>query len=518
MKKIILSWVASLCFLVSTAQLPEDVLQYSYFPQHGSARNMAIGGAMGSLGGDISTMFVNPAGLGFFKTREFVFSPGFVLNNNKANYRGLDTLAKRNGLDLGISGLVIGFNTRDSKWSNQAFGIGINQTANFNNTYFYKGTNNVSSQSEVFANQFAESGLSIDDAIYDPRFGYGTGLALYTYLVDTFRTGSTGADSIVIKSHPEFLLEQGIALNQERRIETRGGIYELAFAYAANMDDQLYLGGTIGIPFISYTRRSYYKESDPTGNTNNNFDYYEYKDTISTKGVGINLKLGAIYKPSEFVRLGLALHTPTFYSVTGKQGTSITTNTEAYNRTATYSSRELLGQEGRSQYITSTPWKLMVSGSYVFREINDTRRQRAFITADIEYVGYGGTRFNADGDNIGTEDLQYYRDLKTVIKESYKGAFNYRVGGELKFNTIMFRLGGAYYGNPYREKEFKSNITQATGGLGYRNKGMFIDLTYAHNWIKDVDVPYRVPQPKQNTYAVQNNQRGNVVMTLGFKF
>ena len=172
-----------MCVAVSIAQTPDDVLRYSYFPQHGSARNMAIGGAMGSLGGDISTLYVNPAGLGFYRTQEFVVSPGMILNKSKANYLGTDTLAKRNGADLGVSGFVLGFNEKGSKWATQAFGIAINQTANFNNNVSTVGYNRISSYSESFANQFAASGQTIDDAINNPRFAYGTGLALYTYLI-----------------------------------------------------------------------------------------------------------------------------------------------------------------------------------------------------------------------------------------------------------------------------------------------------------------------------------------------
>jgi hypothetical protein len=70
------------------AQIPEDVLRYSFFPQNGTARSLAIGGAMGSLGGDITATFVNPAGLGNYKTGEFVFTPGFFMNNNKNKFQG----------------------------------------------------------------------------------------------------------------------------------------------------------------------------------------------------------------------------------------------------------------------------------------------------------------------------------------------------------------------------------------------------------------------------------------------
>jgi hypothetical protein len=514
MKKYILSGVALLCTLLSIAQAPEDVLRYSYFPRQGTARNMAIGGAMASLGGDITAVYVNPAGLGFFKTGEVVLSPGFNLYRNKANFRGTDTSTRKNAFNLGMNGLVVGFNTPGSKWTNQAFSIAINQSANFNNTIHYKGTNSLSSYSQVFADDFAASGLTIDQALNNTSYAFGTGLALYSYLVDTFRNA---AGNLVVKSQPEFLLEKGIALKQEKTIATSGGIYEIALGYAANMDDKVYLGGSLGIPIVDYERKTTYRESDPSGITNNNFDYFQLNDTFSTKGFGLNLKLGMIYKPKEFIRLGLAVHTPTYYSLTDRQNSGLTANTEGYADTRNAYSKLLTnGEQGRNLYTSTTPWRIMASGSYVFRETNDTRRQRAFITADIEYVGYSGARFRHDEESPTDDDVQYYKRLKGVIKDYYKGAFNYKLGGELKFNTIMFRLGGAYYGNPYRQKELSSNIIQASGGLGYRNHGMFIDLTYAHNFIKDVNFPYRLEGT--NTFAEQTNTAGNVMVTVGFKF
>src|SRR5215212_909212 len=156
MKKLLLAQLTFI-FLSASAQAPEDILRYSYFPQHGSARNLAIGGAMGSLGGDINALFVNPAGLGLYKTRELVLSPGFMFNNNKADFRGTNTKSNRSGFDVGTSGFVIGFNSPNSKWTNQAFSFGINQTANFNNYVSYKGSNNQSSHAEQFSEQFSQS-------------------------------------------------------------------------------------------------------------------------------------------------------------------------------------------------------------------------------------------------------------------------------------------------------------------------------------------------------------------------
>jgi hypothetical protein len=514
MKKSLLALTTLFAYFTSFSQSPEDVLRYSYFPQQGTARNAAVGGAMGSLGGDINALYVNPAGLGLYKTSEFVLSPGLVFNNNKFNYRGTDTASKKSGFGLGTSGLVFGFNTPGSKWTSQAFSIGITQSANFNNNYSYRGSNNQSSYSEMFSEDFSSSGLSLDQALNNPRFAFGTAPALYTYLVDTFRANNR----VLVKALPEFLLENGIALNQRKRVDTKGGIYDIALGYAANMDDRFYVGGSMSFSLVNYTRFTNYRESDPSGNTNNNFDYFELNDYLTTKGLGINGKLGAIFKPADQLRFGVAVHTPTFYSLTDRQSSDLKVASEGYNGVSTaQSSLFTNGAEGETLYASTTPWKAILSGSYVFREINDTRKQRAFISADVEYVGYPSANFRADGDNVTSGDQRYYNELKSVIQDYYKGAVNFRLGGELKLHTIMFRAGGSYYGNPYKNSELSSNLLQASGGVGYRNHGVFVDLTYVHNFNKDVNFPYRVGD-KQNTFATQTGSRGNVLMTLGFKF
>jgi hypothetical protein len=91
--------------------------------------------------------------------------------------------------------VVIGFNTRGSKWTNQTFSLGISQTANFNNLVSYKGSNNQSSLSEQFAEQFSQSGLTVDEALNQPGFAYGTAPALYTYLVDVLKDQTRMAET-----------------------------------------------------------------------------------------------------------------------------------------------------------------------------------------------------------------------------------------------------------------------------------------------------------------------------------
>ena len=144
----------------------------------GTARNQAIGGAMGSLGGEITSVFVNPAGIGSYKTSEFVFTPGISFFGGKGGYRGTSTSAASDSkFNLGTTGFVFGQENGQSKWSSKAFSIAINRTANFNSSIRYRGDNDFSSFSESFAEEFANSGLPINTVLYDAPVSLGTKLA-----------------------------------------------------------------------------------------------------------------------------------------------------------------------------------------------------------------------------------------------------------------------------------------------------------------------------------------------------
>ena len=497
------------------AQIPEDVLRYSFFPQNGTARNLAIGGAMGSLGGDISATFVNPAGLGNYKTGEFVFTPGFFMNNNKINFRGTDNKNKKNSGGIGPIGFVYGAANRYNPTSSQAISLVVTQTASYNNRMQYKGLNNLSSFSEQWAEQVAKSNLPIDDVLNNSQYAYGASPALYTYLVDTFRVNG----NVQVRGLAENILDAGQALMQDNTLETTGGLYEVAFGYAMNKNDKFMWGLSVGIPILSYNSTSTFTESDTSSNTANGFDHFTYTDEFSSKGAGINAKIGLIFKPVEFVRLGVAVHTPTYmFTLKDVRTTNLEANTENYEGLRTASSTLFTNnQPGESKYTMLTPWKVLVSGSYVFREIENVTKQKGFVTADIEYVNHKGSDFYSANEAPTQDEKNYYKSLNQVIENEYKGNFNFRLGGELKFNTIMTRLGFAYYTNPYKDPELDASRMLVSGGLGYRHKGFFIDLTYVHAFNKDVNVPYRL-EDRANTFASIKNQRGNIIASVGIKF
>lgn len=497
------------------AQVPDDALRNAWFTQNGTARSMAIGGAMGSLGGDITAANVNPAGLGLYKTSEFVFSPNFSFNNNKFNYRGTDTTNTKNKFSYGTIGLVFGHsNPNYSQFTSSAFSISVNQLVNYNNRIQFRGFNNKSSFTEQYLEELVRDRADTNAAL--SNYIFGSSLAFRTFLIDTLR-GSSG-QVLGYKTLVDSALRNG-GINQNYIASSKGGFNEVAFGLAGNLNDKVYLGASLTIPISNYERTFTFSEEDATANVNNQFANFTYQEKFRSFGIGIGAKLGVIFKPTDSWRLGFAFHTPQFMSFTDNIRSSLIANTEGYAHTKMESSDNLNdGVEGERKYNLTTPYRAIASASYVFKETANTKQQRGFITADVEFVNYRGARFSTVSQEEDDEVLRSY--LKTnndAIKDYYKGNFNVRLGGELKFNTWMVRLGGAYYGSPYADEQLKADRVLATGGLGYRNHGMFIDLTYAHTFVKDVVFPYRL-NDTSNTYAEQTGSRGSLVMTLGFKF
>ncbi|MDE3235926.1 MAG: outer membrane protein transport protein [Bacteroidota bacterium] len=510
MKKILLL-LSSLISIHAFAQLPEDALRSAWFTQNGSARSIAVGGVMASLGGDISAAHVNPAGLGLYKTREVVISPGLFLNNNKLNYRGTDSANHANNMAYGTSGIVLGTPARykDSKWTSSAFSFTVNELASYNNHIQFSGFNNMSSFSEQYLEELVRDRADTNAAL--SNYIFGSSLAFRTFLIDTL----TGPGGTIAGYKSMVPISTGVM--QSYDATTRGGYHEVALGFAGNMADKLYLGASVTIPIVSYSRDLVYTEKDAINDPNNNFSYFTYKESFTSTGYGVGMKLGMIYKPKEFWRVGFAFHTPQFISFTDEIRSSIEANTESYAGLRKETSDNLnSGNPGTRKYDLLTPWRAIASASYVFRQVENTHKQRAFLSADIEYVNYRGARFSIQDKNDATGKA-YLQQVNSTLKDYYKGNVNIKLGGELKFDPWMFRLGGAYYGSPYASSDIKADRLVLSSGVGYRNHGIFIDLTYAYTFVKDAVFPYYLAD-KPNTFAEENGNKGTVLLTFGFKF
>jgi hypothetical protein len=496
---------------LTQAQEPIDALRYSWLTMSGTARNQAIGGANAAVGGDLSSLSYNPAGIGLYRTGEFVISPGFGFGTQKSGYLGNNATQNNSAFRFGSTGLILPMNSGGGRTKNVTFGFGVNRLADFNSTVYLKGRNNQSSYSEKYLEEL------INNDVRDPNraandFPYGASLAFNTYLVDTVR--GPGGSVAGYRS----LATPSTGLNQEQTLQTSGGMTEFSLGLSGNFGDKLYLGGSVNWNTLNYERTSVFREADATTNTKNNFNYFEVEDYLSTTGMGINLKLGLIYRPVESLRLGFALHTPTLYNLKDSYATTVTTDLEGYNGTGTktQSSRDFNnGLDGEFTYNLNNPLRIMGGVAYVFREDADVTRQRGFLSADIEYLNYAGASFSTADPANGS--ASYLSDLNKAVDATLGSAINARVGGELKFETLMVRAGFAYYGNPYQGDDISGRRMNLSGGFGYRDKGRFIDVTYVHQLQRDGFYPYRL----DNGFFAPADLRsgfGTLLLTFGFKF
>lgn len=525
MKKIFLTGLVGFCSLGAFAQLPEDVLNIHWYPKGGTARSLGFGNAMNSLGGDMSTINHNPAGLGFYKTNELSITPSLNLINGSSTYRGTDAKSNSdNAFNFQTIGVALTNNATMSKWTSRAFGISVSRIADFNSRTFYRGVNTYSSYSTPLANELYEFMLAqkqnnpnisaeqiIDNALNSNNIALKTRMGLYTYLIDIEDDGT----NTNVFARPEDLNQ----VLQSNWIETTGGINEISMGYGWNMNDRIYFGGSIGAAILNYERTSIFREEDEAGSGNNEFDFSEYREKMMVKGMGINAKLGLIVKPIEKLRLGATIHTPTIYGLKEQLSSVMETNIDlgrTNGESFVVASSEFTNNEVPTyNYDYVTPWKFGLGVSYFISESDDVRKQRGFITADVEFINYGKSKFKS----LDQYEDDYFAQVNKVVKDLYKNAVNFRVGGEIKFTDFLGRLGYGYYANPNRDSELKANIQNISGGIGYRKNGIFIDLAYVHSIRKNVNFPYLMYyNDEQNTFAETKNTLGSVVATIGFKF
>lgn len=485
----------------ASAQDESDALRYSNLAPQGTARSMGFGGALGAIGGDFTSLSINPAGIGVYRSSELTFTPSLKLNGTSSTYTGaaMDDNATRfniNNLGVVFTSAATGRRYKNSKWKAASFGIGINRVADFTSNHIYSGYNNTSSASEVFlADAIAYPDSYTDNATF-------AGLGYNSYLLDYPN------DTIGYVKIPNF----NTGLNQSRKVEQRGGITDVNISFGGNYEEKLMLGATIGIPSLRYLRDITLREEDASGDPNNDFDYFEYKESLKTTGTGINLKLGMIYNFTNNFRAGAAIHTPTFFALNDVYSRSIVSNTEGF--------KAYLGEDpnpvtrvdapvNEYSYSLITPWRGVISAAGIIGK-------HGFISFDYEFVDYSSARYSFED-----IDSYYESEVNNGIKTMYKGASNIRIGGEARFDILMVRLGFGYYGNPYKNANMGSERLTYSAGLGLRFDNMFLDLGYSYATSSYQEQPYAIVYPNEVIdvpSATVNNSFSNVAMTVGFKF
>lgn len=290
------------------AQSDQDALRYSLLDFGGTARSLGSGNAYGALGGNFSSLSMNPAGLGIYRSSEFVITPGLLSTSDASTYLGTSTGDSKYNFHLSNFGLVFaklnpGKEHATDDWVGGAFAIGYNRLANFNNSVSYTGYNNTNSLMNTYVDYLNANGGTNPSDAYD-KDPFGAGLAWETYLINPTPWDSTEYYSVITDGR----------VQQTKTIETKGAIDEMVLSFAGNYGNRLYIGLTIGIPNIHYKNISYYSEED-VQNVHPDFNSFTLGDITETSGLGINAKFGIIYRINDFLRIGGAVHSPTLYQL-----------------------------------------------------------------------------------------------------------------------------------------------------------------------------------------------------------
>jgi long-subunit fatty acid transport protein len=492
MKKILLG-MGLACSTFAAAQTDVDALRYSQTTFGGSARALSMGGAFGALGGDLSSLSVNPAGIAIYRKTEFTFTPSLLFQNSSSSYLRRSQEASKVNFNFSNAGFVLTYN-KDTDWKNLNFGFGYNRINNFHGRTNFSAVNNSSSLLDNYLERLnggagTNFNTILDDGSYafDLRLAYQTGLIYSNPAPDT-------------NHYTHDLLNAGEV--QDRTSSTSGSMGEVFFTFGANYMDNLYLGATLSFNSIDYSEKSVYSESDPDGSIKT-FKSFNLNQNLSTTGSGFNLKLGALYRATDWFRIGLAYHTPTFYNLSDSYSTSM----DAYFDT-TFNGKSFFtaeSPEGSFNYQLVTPARSIGSLGFIILK-------KALLSLDYEYLNYGGARLSSSDYSFNNEN--------DAVKNKYTSAANIRFGAEYRINSVFTLRGGyALYGTPYKSGivSIDAKRTSYTGGFGIRGDYYYIDFAYVAESYEELFVPYTLSS-KPVEGAVVKQDLSRYAVTFGVRF
>lgn len=486
--------------IISTSVWAQNEVDVQNMSQHftgGTARGISLNGAYGALGGDLTSLSINPAGIGVYRSSEFVFTPSFSINNAKSKYYNYSYDDSKNKVNISNMGLVFAYSSnREVGWVGVSMGVAYNRLVDFNRNITIRGERTSSSYLDEFlynANR-TNGGPDQLDPYYDK-------LAYNTYAIDL------NSQNMYISDFTDFGYQQ----DQQRIISMKGGIGEYAFSLGANYSNKLYLGATLGVQRVSYEENKVHEEMNIPGDFMESFRFYE---DYYSHGTGYNFKIGAIYRPIAPLRLGFAFHTPTYYDLESEFNTEMTTNfknTPPGANSGELNFRDYPDDLQVNQFSITSPLKMIFSGAF--------QEKIGLLSVDFEYVDYSKGKIRSDEDP--------FSDINGLIQKTYRQTFNLKVGGEVKLDEFAIRGGYGFYGSPFYSGHYnkKADTQSYSFGVGYRGESMFIDLGYIAFITKSKYRLYTYERQNANNswsefdeLSALDTQLNRFVLTVGFKF
>ena len=544
MKKII-TVIYTLSFVIGavSAQSVYDGVKIADKDLNGTARFVGMGGAMGALGGDITTMGTNPAGIGIYRSNDVMTSFSYSAYGMESKYEGQKSTIDKNRWSFDNIGVVFatkignqtplryvnfGFNYKRSKsfYKNMSMsgmmGV-VENPSNPGSPYYVSQTNSMALQAtdaERYVWDNSRQHLDFDNAnriFSDPDAGW-----LGALLTERDRIDNE-PDLYV----PFLPVEPSSVFNSREK----GGIDQYDFNVSFNINDRVYLGLTIGAYDVDYDKYSGYDESYKRG------EGYSLESYNNISGSGFDVKMGLILRPFEYspFRIGFAVHTPTFYKLTYSTSAIVTND---YRDAKTDELKRIIVDtydyvgDMKRDYRLVTPWKYNVSLGY-------TVGTSLALGAEYEYEDYSTMKFKYSS-NDGGGDMEFEN---AEVKNCLKGEHTFRIGAEYKvIPEFAFRLGYNYSSAVFRDEavkyipsnslitdtDFSNKRSQSnyTLGIGYRGKMFYADLAYQLSTYKENFYPfYNEFELTQGEWTMVTppatkvtNTRSQVLLTVGMRF
>lgn len=563
MKRVYFSFLG-LAALFANGQSSIDAIRLTQSDIKGTARFMSMGGAFGALGGDISVLGQNPGGIGVYRTQDISFTLDLDAQNSQvAAPMGQSMSMDQTKFLLNNIGAVFSINSQNYLFPNFNIGFSFNKNTSFNRTFGGSIPNLKNSMSNYVAG--VSNRYQINDVLLNNTYNPYSGtdypwISILGY--DGYLTYPTGEEVI-----PEWIGQwtDGTTGFGKLGVETKGCVDEYNVALGGNIADVVFWGMDFGITSLSYTRNSYWGENLTNALIDKTFvdsDYdtgeefaqgsadWTLNNYYKATGNGFNYKLGLIFKPIQELRIGVAFHTPTWYSVKEEFGASLTTRYGNEIRPATEYTND--GYDGYNEYNLRTPWRFLVSAAGVIGG-------RFIISADYEWTTYGNMKFSEYSDAFNyydPYDFDYYYTrsgnsfssmnindpywaTNLRIQDNFKTMQTIRIGAEFRLTPqFSLRAGFAQSSSPVTsdardnrqtiytsgtmpDYTFDGTTTYLSGGLGYRYQSFYIDLAYQY---KHLNTTYHAYTPAVDTPQAASPQadvklnNNNVVMTMGFHF